>query len=50
MKTDEVELTRLIKAQDWLAVYQTREVGIATNIFTEILNTIKVSSSKKIQI
>lgn len=46
MKTNEVELTYLIKTQDWLSVYQNKEVNNATNIFTEILNTIKISASK----
>ena len=50
LKTDEVELTRLIKAQDWLAVYQNREADNATNTFTEILNTIKISTSKEIHL
>jgi hypothetical protein len=50
MKTNEVELTQLIKSQDWLSVYQNKEVNNAINIFTEILNTIKISASKEIQI
>lgn len=50
MKTNEIELIRLIESQDWLAINQNTEIDNATNIFTWILNTIKLFASKEITI